>query len=118
MTILRGTGLLPGMEPNQNPIARLLGSSKSLVVLAVAALSFLGLYLGKVRFDEVESFLKYILITWLGAQGFEDAAKHVATAKSGPSATVITEAVAAGVKKASLAPPPMPEVVITDKPEA
>jgi len=108
------------MEPNQNPIARLLGSSKALVVLVVTALSFLGLYLGKVKFEEVESFLKYVVITWLGAQGFEDAAKHVATAKAGPSASVIESAVAAGVK-ASLAPPPMPKeesVVITDKPEA
>lgn len=108
------------METNQNPIARLFGSSKALVVLAVTALSFLGLYLGKVKFDEVESFLKYVIITWLGAQGVEDAAKHVATAKSGPSAQVIESAVAAGVK-ASLAPPPMPkadDVVITEKPEA
>ncbi len=98
------------MEQQQNPIARLLSSSKAIVVLGVAALSFLGLYLGKIQFAEVESFLKYVLITWLGAQGVEDAAKHLSTPKANAAANALVadaaaSAVAAAVK-ASLPPPP------------
>jgi hypothetical protein len=66
---------------NPNPIARLVGSSKALVVLGVTIASFVGLYLGKAQWLEVEGFLKWILITWLGAVGVEDAAKHLANSK-------------------------------------
>ena len=93
------------MDPNsQNPIVRMLMSSKALVVLLITIATFVGLYLGKAQWTDVESFLKYILITWLGSQGIEDAAKHFAQPKTDVVKQVATD-VATDVVK-SLAPPP------------
>jgi hypothetical protein len=66
------------MNPKTNPLAKLLSSSKALVVLAVTVASFVGLYLGKAQWSEVENFLKWMIPAWLFAAGAEDAAKHLA----------------------------------------
>lgn len=64
-------------EPDSgNPIRRLFGSSKAIVVMAITAVSFLAVYQGKAQFHEVTDFLKLIVGPWLLAQGLEDAAKH------------------------------------------
>ena len=63
-------------ERSSNPIRRLFGSSKAIVVMALAAVSFLAVYQGKAEFREVSDFLKLIVGPWLLAQGLEDAARH------------------------------------------
>lgn len=65
-------------SPNKetaNPIRRLFGSSKALVVMAISALSFGLVFTGRAQWSEVSDFLKLVIGPWLLAQGLEDAAK-------------------------------------------
>lgn len=66
---------------NPNPVTRLLSSSKALVVLAVTALAFGGLFAGRASWEQIESLLKWVLGPWLIAQGTEDAAKALGNAR-------------------------------------
>lgn len=61
----------------------LLTSKKSLMVLLVVLAMFVSLWLGKVQYAEVESLLKLILPTWLGAQAIVDSAEHFSNARQG-----------------------------------
>lgn len=92
------------------PIKRLMGSSKALVMLAVTLLMFIGVFIGKIQFSELKSMLTVLIPAWLGAQGLEDAAKHVAqpsTDRVKAVAVVTAAEVAEAVVKASNHPPPL-----------
>lgn len=89
---------------SNNPIVRLLNSSKAIVVLFVIAGGFLAFAFGKASWDQVEGMLKWIVSVWLGAQGLEDAAKHYATRTNAGTAGLVGEVIRAAVKD-SLTPP-------------
>lgn len=88
-----------------DPIKRLLGSSKALVMLMVTLLMFVGVFLGKIHFDEVKGVLTVLVPVWLGAQGIEDAAKNIAVPSNERVVKAAAE-VAEAVVKASVRPPP------------
>lgn len=69
------------METNASGLARIFGSSKALVVLLVVALSFAALLMGRATWEQVKGLLEWVMPVWLGAQGLEDAAKHIAAPK-------------------------------------
>ena len=78
-----GTGTLPGMPHNAMfaALARLMGSSKAIVVLAITIGTFAAVHWNKAAFGEATEFLKWVLGPWLLAQGVEDAAKHYGNSK-------------------------------------
>ena len=88
------------MNPNGNPLSRLFGSSKAIIMLATAAGCFALVGLGKVTWEQAEKFLTVTVPAWMLAVGIEDAAKHM----SGKS-DAVKKAVAEEVKK-SLPPTP------------
>lgn len=69
------TTVPPSSLQSQNPIIRLVSSSKALVVLGVTTACFIALFAGKAQFHDITEFLKYIIGPWLVAQGLEDALK-------------------------------------------
>lgn len=89
-------------------IARILGSSKALIVLLVIVLMFVGLFLGKVPFEDIKHMLTVLVPVWLGAQGIEDAAKNIAKPSQEKIVQTASE-VASAVVKASLRPAPTEE---------
>lgn len=90
---------------SNNPIVRLLNSSKAIVVLVVIAGGFIAFAFGKASWEQVEGMLRWVVSVWLGAQGLEDAAKHYATRSNTSTAGLVGEVVRAAVKD-SLTPPP------------
>jgi hypothetical protein len=70
------------MDPKPNPIKRLLGSSKALVVATALVLCFVGVYLGKLTWGQVEQFMTVTIPAWLLAVGLEDGAKHFARGRN------------------------------------
>jgi len=67
------------MNPNTtNPLMRILGSSKALIVLAVVTAAFGAFFAGKAQWDQVESMVKYLVGALILGQSAEDAAKHIA----------------------------------------
>ncbi len=67
-----------------NVFLRLASSRKAVSVLFVIGFSFGALYLGKAHFEQVADMVKWLLGTWLVAQGAEDAAKHLGASKLAP----------------------------------
>lgn len=67
-----------------NPIARLLGSSKAIVVLLVLAGCFAAIFAGRATWEQVEEFMKYITMTWIASAGVEDASHRIASAMKKP----------------------------------
>lgn len=64
-----------------NVFVGLLSSRKAVVTLVVILASFVALYLGRASWDQIDSLLKVILPSWLGAVTIEDVASKQAAAK-------------------------------------
>lgn len=62
----------------KDAVVALFSSRKSLIVILLVVLSAVAIAVGRATWDQVEGFMKWILMTWLGAQGIEDAAKFFA----------------------------------------
>lgn len=62
-------------------LTKLIGSRKAMVVVAVTVAAFVSLYLGKAQWPQVEDLIKWLLGSWLLAQGAEDAVEHMAASK-------------------------------------
>lgn len=66
-------------------LARLLSSRKAIIVfVAIVAISGLG-YAGIVEGDKVVEFVKWVVVSWLGAQAYEDAKVKSAALYQPPS---------------------------------
>lgn len=61
-----------------SPLARLLGSSKALVMLGTALGAFALVGLGKISWEQAREFLVVTVPVWIASVGIEDAAKHLA----------------------------------------
>lgn len=70
------------MNPPANPLMRLLGSSKALVMLAITGACFIALFLGKSDWVQTTDFLKWIVGPWLISAGLEDAGQKYGQAKA------------------------------------
>ena len=93
-----------------NPLVRLMNSSKAIVALLVIVLSFAALFTGKVAWEQMNQMVQWVLAVWLGAQGLEDAAKHIGqpklTSESKDAVKVILEPMVQEAVSKSLPPPP------------
>lgn len=77
-----------------NALSGLIQSRKSLIMILALVGSFVGVYMGRITWPQVQVFLTVTIPAWMIAMGIEDAAKKTADGK--------TE-----VAKLSLRPPPM-----------
>lgn len=57
-------------------ISAMLSSRKAIVLFLTLGLAAVAVATGKASWEQVEAFAKYIIITWMGSQALEDAAKH------------------------------------------
>ena len=94
------------MEEKANPIARLFGSSKAIIVMAVLAVTGVALCLGKVTWQQFEYIIGLVVGPWLVAVGAEDVAKHLSKGKVDAEKAKGVAAVDV-VKANSINPPPM-----------
>jgi len=79
-----------------NPVVRLLQSSKALVAMPMILGAFLAFHYSKISWVECTDFVKWIWLSWAGVQGAEDVVKHYNAGKA-----VVAETAA----RASIAPP-------------
>lgn len=111
--IFNAADLHPLLQPveespvNQNPLQRLLGSTKAIVTLLVIVCSFTALFLGRATWEQVVTLLQVSIPAWLAAQAIEDGAQKLAVPRMDAVKEVATS-VATDVVQNSLRPPPVP----------
>lgn len=91
------------LVPMFQGLSAMLGSRKAMVGLsAIAAVTFLA-HAGKVDGGQAMDFIKYVVMTFIGAQAVEDAAKHMS--QKGTASTAVQN-VAVGLAKVPAAVTP------------
>jgi hypothetical protein len=90
-------------QQTNNPVMRLLQSSKALVAMPMIIGSFIAFKYGKVSWTECTDFVKWIWLSWAGVQGAEDVVKHYGASK-GSSGDAMKVLISDAVKN-SMSPP-------------